>query len=144
MATTKFTSPIVVAELLLEAEECATCGVVYALTRDFLAARKRDGNIWYCPNGHQWQYTKTDLQREREARQAAEVELRKATERLESERGWSRRLEEDLTAEKKDHAVTKGKLTKTRNRIAAGVCPDCHRHFENLERHMTKKHAQTT
>lgn len=31
-------------------------------------------------------------------------------------------------------------LTKTRKRIANGVCPCCHRTFQNLARHMAGQH----
>lgn len=48
--------------------------------------------------------------------------------------------EEDLRAAKAAHAVTKGKLTKTRNRIAKGVCPCCNRSFVNLGKHMAGQH----
>lgn len=40
--------------------------------------------------------------------------------------------------------ATKGRLTKTKKRIANGVCPCCNRHFVNLERHMTGKHPDYT
>lgn len=35
---------------------------------------------------------------------------------------------------------TKGVVTRTRNRIANGVCPCCDRSFTNLQRHMASKH----
>lgn len=133
MATTKFASPIIVAEVFLEAEECSTCGVIYALTRDFIAARHRDGKFWYCPNGHQWKYTETDLQKALKRAEEAE-------RRVEMERGWRSEAYQSLDAEKRSHSATKGQLTKTRKRIQNGVCPDCNRHFVNVERHMASKH----
>ena len=135
MATTKYVSPILVAEVLLEAEECGTCGVIYGLSRAFIAARRHDGNWWHCPNGHRWQFSESIESQLKKEKLALE-------ERLNAEKEWSRRMENDLGDERKKHAVTKGQLTKTRNRVQAGVCPDCNRHFSNVERHMQTKHPR--
>ena len=110
---------------------CEGCGVLYGATQDFLQLRRTDGKGFYCPNGCRRFYTET-----------AAKKLAQAEERLAAEKGWSSRLSESLAAEEKRHAVTKGQLTKTRNHIQAGVCPDCHRQFVNVERHMASKHPR--
>lgn len=58
--------------------------------------------------------------------EAREADIRTEQRRLESER--------------RAHAATKGQLTKTKKRIANGVCPCCNRSFANLERHMAGQH----
>lgn len=47
---------------------------------------------------------------------------------------------DQLEAERRAHAATKGQLTKTRKRVAGGVCPCCNRSFVNLGRHMAGQH----
>lgn len=107
------------------------CGVPFALNDEFIRQRREDHETWYCPNGHPRYYP-----RENETEKA-----KAAVRRL--ERQLANR-DEDLRAAKVAHAVTKGKLTKTRNRIAKGVCPCCNRSFANLQRHMTGQHPDYT
>lgn len=135
MASTKFASPIVVATVKLDAEECKVCGAIYALSQDFIAARRKDGKTWCCPNGHNWHFLQGESETDRLKR-----ELTQANERIESERTWARLQEQALSDERRSHAATKGKLTKTRNRVQNGVCPDCNRTFQDLARHMHSKH----
>lgn len=103
------------------------CGVPFALHDEFIRQRREDHKTWYCPNGHPRYYP-----RENETEKA-----KAAVRRL--ERQLANR-DEDLRAAKVAHAVTKGKLTKTRNRIAKGVCPCCNRSFANLGKHMAGQH----
>jgi hypothetical protein len=37
----------------MESRVCPTCGVVYALPERIVEQRNKDGQKWYCPNGHQ-------------------------------------------------------------------------------------------
>ncbi|CPT96795.1 hypothetical protein PP633_06125 [Mycobacteroides abscessus] len=112
---------------------CGTegCGVPFALNDEFIRQRRNDHKTFYCPNGHRRYYP-----------QENETEKAKAAVRR-LERQLANR-DEDLRAAKVAHAVTKGKLTKTRNRIAKGVCPCCNRSFANLQRHMAGQHPDYT
>ncbi|CPV56456.1 hypothetical protein [Mycobacteroides abscessus] len=107
------------------------CGVPYALNDEFVRQRRKDHKSWHCPNGHSQYYPQKNETEEAKAR-AAMLERQLAN--------W----EEDLRAAKAAHAVTKGKLTKTRNRVAKGVCPCCNRSFANLQRHMAGQHPGFT
>lgn len=40
----------------MTATDCANCGVIFAVTAQFDASRRRDGNGFYCPNGHPLTY----------------------------------------------------------------------------------------
>lgn len=113
---------------------CPVCGVHYGLDETFRQRALDNGNGWYCTAGHSLSYHETEAAR-------LKTELVKAEKQIEAERGWSLRMQADLEAERKGHAATKGQLTKTRRRVQAGVCPDCHRHFENVEEHMASKHG---
>lgn len=112
--------------------ECFSCAVVFAMPQYLKDSRLYDGGTFYCPNGHGQVYSR---------RKDLDAELDQAKQRVESEREYRRQVEQTLHTERKSHASTKGQLTKTRNRILAGVCPDCNRHFQNVEHHMATKHG---
>lgn len=109
------------------------CGIHYAIPTDLYAHVKRQHNDGerqtdiYCPLGHIWVFAgKGAGQIERERREMLEWQLANR--------------DEDLRSERAAHAATKGQLTKTRKRVAGGVCPCCNRSFVNLRRHMTGQH----
>lgn len=133
--TTKFRNPVTVVEVRINAHECGECGVVFGLAEDYEQRRRNDGKTWYCPNGHPRAWVESEADR-------LKKQLKQAEERIASEEGWGKHLSGLLDSERKSHASTKGQLTKTRKRIGNGVCPDCNRHFTNVERHMATKHRQ--
>ena len=133
MATRLYQREVVVAPVKFTAFDCANCGVPFAVTEDFEERRRKDGKGFYCPNGHSNVFGETEADKVRK-------ELAQAQERLAAEKGWSQHLTESLHSEQRSHSATKGQLTKTRKRIQGGVCPDCNRHFTNVERHMATKH----
>lgn len=99
------------------------CGIVYAIPDNLDSqAHLHKGREVYCPLGHRWVYRDSfeqQLERERQRHQATRDLLR---------------------AEERSHAATRGQVTKLRKRVAAGVCPCCHRTFQQLARHMAAKH----
>jgi hypothetical protein len=119
----------------LEFHQCHVCDIPFAIPveRSRRMIRQRDNGVKQdgvsCPNGHFFVYGgKSKVQRLEEQRDRAES---LATERL-------GRLER----ERKSHSATKGQLTKTKNRIAKGICPvqSCHRSYVNVANHMKKQH----
>ena len=124
--------------VVITAMRCPMCGVHYGLDEDFRQRALEDSKRgWYCTNGHSLVFTESEADRERKAREEAE-------RRLEAERGWSQQLSDSLAASERTLSATKGQVTKLRNRAKNGVCAFCHRHFENVERHMKSKHAAET
>jgi hypothetical protein len=101
----------------LSVVDCCVCGVVYGIPKKMDTQLKRDGQeaTTYCPNGHQWVYS-----------DSLEKELRAANAR-------AIHAEDQLRA-------ARGELTSLRKRAANGVCPCCHRTFQQLTRHMKAKH----
>jgi len=101
------------------------CGIKLAVPDNLLRnAKDKSSQAIYCPLGHEFYFSESfekKLQREREQHQA------------------TRDL---LSAEERSHSATKGQLTKTKKRVAKGVCPCCKRHFTNVERHMASKHPE--
>ena len=111
------------------------CGVKYALDADFDRRRSDEGGSWRCPNGHMVMYTKSEVKRLQYLLEDAQRQAIFAR----NQRDAARSAKE---AERRSHAATKGALTKVRKRIGKGVCPNCNRHFENVERHMASKHPE--
>lgn len=107
---------------------CFNCNMLFAMPSDFEETRFNDGRSFYCPAGHQQYFTK----RENELN-----ELRRQNQQLSNRVSWAEMEAENAKREK---TALKGQLTKTRNRIANGVCPCCHRTFKQLATHMSNKH----
>lgn len=112
------------------------CGVSFAVEDGFDDRRREDHATFYCPNGHSLSYsgkTEAEKERERADRLQRQVEQRERDIRFEQHR---------LDSERRAHAATKGQLTKTKKRVANGVCPCCNRHFVDLGRHMAGQHPE--
>lgn len=114
----------------------AGCGIGFAMTDDYYAARERDGGQWYCPNGHRQHFTTT-----------IEHKLRAELDQMKSDRDWQKRrrefAERDAEFARRQASARKGQLTKIRKRIAAGVCPvpGCKRSgFNNVAKHIASMH----
>ena len=110
----------------LTALQCDNCGVSYAVPESFDQRRQRDGGKWYCPNGHVWSYT--------------EPEIDKIKRQLESAQARITHANDQRIAAERSAAAVRGQMTKLRKRVGNGVCPCCHRTFQQLARHMKAKH----
>ena len=109
------------------------CGMVHAVPkelRDFQLRQHRDGKkveTIYCPLGHGHApagESEAKVERERNARLQA---------RIDQVRADRDSIQRSLTAQK-------GATTRMRNRVHAGTCIHCDRHFVNLEHHMRSAH----
>lgn len=107
---------------------CGECGVWFGMDEVIRQRRLEDGKTWYCPNGHPRAFMDSELSKERKraGRLAAQLDQERAARE----------------AEERSHSATKGKLTKTRNRLSGGVCPCCNRTFVKLGQHMKTKHPE--
>lgn len=113
---------------------CPECGMAFAMTSDFECRRREDHSTFYCPAGHKQYYAQKSkaeqlaeqLEREQARADRNAVEL---TRSIQAHQNTARRL-----------SATRGVVTRTRRRIANGVCPCCSRHFTDLHRHMETKH----
>lgn len=118
-------------------ENCINCGVTFALSEPFRNQRISDKKTWYCPNGHQMQYTESEEDR---LRRQLEAERRRTANAEEQARAaWA-----DAEVERQSHAATKGLLTKAKKQVQRaenGVCTICHRSFPNVRDHMRSKHG---
>jgi len=113
------------------------CGMSHAVPtelRDFQLRQFHDGRKVqdiYCPLGH------THVP-------AGETKAAQLEWQLEQARRSRDATRDLLEHEQRSHSATRGHLTRAKKRAVAGVCPhpDCHRHFQNLERHIAAKHPE--
>jgi hypothetical protein len=113
----------------LVTEECYKCHIVFAIPEDLQKRAKASRDVsFYCPNGHGQSYTQSEEMRLRHQLDQREAEL-------EHLHGKLNEALQTITTKKRE-------ITRIKNRIHNGVCPECHRHFENLERHMNTKHQE--
>lgn len=111
----------------LETETCCKCGMVWAMTADFVR-RRRDDNAWfYCPAGHQQHYTANQLDKLRQELNQAHRDIDRAKEAEAEQRAKVMQIAKSYN--------------KVRQRIRNGVCPCCNRTFQNLANHMRTEHA---
>lgn len=104
------------------------CGIDVAIPESLYneARRNHDKGV-HCPLGHVFVYTgQTELQEERAARKRAEDRAAAALARADQA--------------EKSAAAYKGQATRLRKRAITGTCAFCHRHFANVERHVSTQH----
>ena len=113
---------------------CYRCGIHFGLPDDFDDCRRKDGGIFYCPNGHPQIYS-----------DSINAENRELKREIERERQKYRLLHATNLAVEVSLRSTRGVVTKQRKKLARvsnGVCPCCNRTFKQLARHMACKHPE--
>ena len=121
MAKTKVFETVVVFE------RCGACGIAVAMTENQLRHFRESGESWFCVLGHTSVFTKSIAQQLREKL----VESQDKIAHLETNLQNAQRL---MDAETK-------KRQRLMKRVENGVCPHCHRTFQQLARHMKDKHG---
>lgn len=112
--------------LTLVEEICCNCATHFAMDSDLNRRARETGRNFYCPNGHAQCYIETELRR-----------LQDDKKSLQNRLSWA---ETEAKRAKNERKAARASLTRTKNRIANGVCPCCNRTFTNVARHMTSKH----
>lgn len=82
----------------LESVRCAKCGVPFSMPDTLVAQRKKDGETFYCPNGHSHAYPKQAVDTDKlkvELKQAVDARAR-ADSRAESADRESQRLTREI------------------------------------------------
>ncbi len=113
---------------VLVTASCPTCHILYAIpktlhdrARERSLASEYETLFVYCPNGHWWHYMgKNEKQRLSDALAA------------------QHRANDDLLDRLN---VTERDRRRIVKRVTNGVCIECNRSFQNLERHMKTKHG---
>lgn len=109
----------------MEMEVCISCGMLFGVPVEWLRFRKKKGDTFFCPNGHNMYYPQKPSEEER---------LRRA---LEDEKARAQREKDGLLDQ-----LTKTEKERRRiiARAEAGVCIHCNRTFQNLVRHLETQH----
>jgi hypothetical protein len=117
--------------------DCANCGIVFAIPETLERRRREDGASWYCPNGHTMVFRETELHKAKERAELLERRLTFAQDQR-------RAAEAEALHERRRAAAARGQLTKMRNRVARGLCPQqsCRRSFTNLHDHVRHEHPE--
>ncbi|HXF63047.1 MAG TPA: hypothetical protein VNK95_15590 [Caldilineaceae bacterium] len=121
--------------LRLESVTCAQCGIVFGLQDAFLAMLRETGAGFCCPNGHSLRFGESTVDR-------LKKELAAAKRQSQQYERWYRAEQADHQHTRNRLRAVKGQLTKTRKRVAHGVCPCCNRYFKDLARHMAGQHPE--
>lgn len=128
-------------EVTLVAETCINCGTAFAMEESLMRGLRKNHNSFYCPNGHCMIYNgENEEARLKRELKIKDDELLKTARRLEWEEANGVRLHENLKHTERRLSAAKGVLTRTKNRIANGVCPCCNRYFADLHKHMAGQH----
>jgi hypothetical protein len=111
-----------------DAVSCGDCGIVFYVPEHWKTNRRETREGFYCPNGHCRAYKTSVTDDLRNQLAAKERALEWAQQRADT-------LNKRLNAE--DH-----KRKRLDRRVAAGVCPCCHRTVKQLAAHMKRKHPE--
>ena len=111
------------------------CGINVGVPQNLYRRAKNEGAEVYCPLGHIFVWTETELDRTKQRLEEEERRRRMAQERANRER-------ERADENERRRIAQKAATTRSRKRHAAGVCPCCKRSFQNVKRHMKTKHPE--
>lgn len=113
-------------EILLVEQECGKCDIIFAVPDYWREARLKDGETWYCPNGH--------------PRCFRDSENKRLLSEVESLRSKLTHAQDQHQAAMAELNKAKQDASRQRKRAANGVCPCCRRTFANVARHMKGQH----
>ena len=122
----------------LKTVNCGECGGTYAIDGRYHQQRSEKGGYWTCP------YCKTSWGFDQHGSELARLKRKLEFQEAETERQRSRCRQSEADHERTQRrlSATQGVLTRTKNRVARGVCPCCNRSFQDLMRHMATKHPE--
>ena len=120
----------------LQVVHCGGCAGTYGIDARYYQERREKGGFWNCP------YCPCSCGFPAEGSEVARLKRKLEYQEAETERERRRRANEQERHERTRRrlSATQGVVTRTKNRVARGVCPCCDRHFTNLQRHMQTKH----
>ncbi len=117
---------------------CIYCFAAYGMNAEHDRQRRADHEPFWCPAcGKPIVYSNGNSDEDRLRRELAAETAR--LDQVKADRDYQKR---ERTKVEKSLSATRGVVTRIKNRVAAGVCPCCTRHFTNLERHMAGQHPE--
>lgn len=121
--------------LRFEQENCCSCGITFFVPESLQQEALTRKRSFWCPNGHSQSYTTSEADRLRKELAAA----RQREETVKAQRDEANRLASLQTDLRRS---AEGSLKRFKKRVAAGVCPCCHRTVSQMARHMKTKHPE--
>lgn len=129
---------------------CPSCKCVHSIPPELYAVAQRliptdSSQTIVCPYGHKWHYTpKKEMDANEQTRLERDRLKQKLAEKDDTINEIIKNSNERLDHANRKLAAQKGKVTRLKNRAAAGVCPCCNRTFQNLKNHMASQHPTFT
>ena len=125
-----------IADDMTYAGPCVKCrSPVYVPNALYTAAKASPSISFYCSYGHSLHFAPGESKIDELQR-----ELNIAKQRLAMKDDLIKAAQAEAAENARRLSAAKGRITKLRNRAAAGVCPCCNRTFAALARHMATKH----
>ena len=114
---------------------CGCCGGTYAIAETYRQNAYNKAGSWHCPYCQcSWGYSETEIDRLKKQIMAKENEAQLLRQKADQfSNNWRR--------ENAARIVIERKLRKEQERIRNGVCPECHRTFDNVAQHMKSCHC---
>lgn len=112
------------------------CGIRLAIPSDLYTHAYNNGQVVFCPLGHEFVWKETEAQRLAKKLKTAQAAAKFAWASASAAR-------DQRDAANRTAAAYRGHLTRLRNKIANGVCPvpGCKRHFDNIQAHIATVHG---
>lgn len=104
-------------------EVCISCGIPFAIPKNYKDRLKVTHDTFYCPNGHSQFYP-------------AETEAEKLKKEVVKKDGELAQL----TSAKIQIENQLDKANEKLNKVAQGQCPCCDKTYKHLANHMSRKH----
>lgn len=113
---------------------CANCSIMFGVPSRFDKDRRNDHVQFYCPAGHINLYTQES--EAEKMRRERDIYIQRVAQR-DDEIKKQRSMRE---AAERQTAAARGQVTRIKNRVGAGMCPNCRRTFSQLANHMRMMH----
>ncbi len=84
-----------IATINFEQLECCNCGIIFQVPEEFDENRQEDGQMFYCPNGHEQNYRDTceeELEKLEARNRELQIEIRQLKCRLLGEIGMKEKI----------------------------------------------------
>lgn len=128
-------------QLDLHIVNCGECGGQYALSKKFVTHKEKYGGFWNCPYCQtSWGYGESTVDKLKDQLEREQKNKEWYRKNAKAEREARERVERQRNGMKGQLKKTQNRLSRTAERIKAGVCPCCSRTFKNLQRHMEGQH----
>ncbi len=128
----------IAAAVSLETIACGGCGISFGAPENWFEARRKDHKTFFCPNGCQRAYLGETPEERRIRELSAQLECAKVAAQQAADNEMVQY--EARKAVERKLSATRAAVTRTKNRVAHGVCPCCNRTFKQLAAHMKNKH----